>query len=401
LKQKLSNIFFLIAFIEILSAILIFPEIAKYWRTDFISYSDAMLNYSVSVFIISIVTILLGILLRIVKGEIVLNIFLFLIIISLIFVSDRLLLAKIGLGLWEYDSQLFYKHRPSKTVNWGSDFNNKIVRINSSGFHDDEFLQKKDKNEFRILCLGNSITMGHGVSRDETFATQLEKFEFNNKNINAYNLGVQGYSTFQENIVLQNIFSYNPDLVILEFCYNDITEPFYVNKEFGGLGFDYHNVFQIKNEVLSFIVNETGYGRYFTKKIFYKELTSLKKIELLQVDTLSIKPKYKQFAEGWKLFYKSIQLIKNKLLAHNIPFIVAIFPYRNQLFNVEFQNAEIEVSKILKNEKVNFLIIREELEKKKDEIKLNSIFLDEDHYTKDGHKLISEILFKKIYDIAN
>jgi hypothetical protein len=243
--------------------------------------------------------------------------------------------------------------------------------------------------------------MGHGVSRDETFATQLEKFEFNNKNINAYNLGVQGYSTFQENIVLQNIFSYNPDLVILEFCYNDITEPFYVNKEFGGLGFDYHNVFQIKNEVLSFIVNETGYGRYFTKKIFYKELTSLKKIELLQVDTLSIKPKYKQFAEGWKLFYKSIQLIKNKLLAHNIPFIVAIFPYRNQLFNVEFQNAEIEVSKILKNEKVNFLIIREELEKKKDEIKLNSIFLDEDHYTKDGHKLISEILFKKIYDIAN
>lgn len=70
------------------------------------------------------------------------------------------------------DPELHYKHRPNAKRHWDS-FGNKPIIINSWGHHDNEFPVEKPAKQCRILNLGDSITMGHGVIRDETYSNQL------------------------------------------------------------------------------------------------------------------------------------------------------------------------------------------------------------------------------------
>lgn len=146
--------------------------------------------------------------------------------ISIIILTDRILLNYFKLPLWEWDEKLHYKHRLNSFRLWES-FGNKPIVINEYGHHDDSFPIKKRKKEFRILNLGDSITMGHGVTKDETYSKFLEiilsdsMLEYDV--IQAINTGVQGYSSFQELEVLKRSLIYKPDVVTIGFCLNDVT----------------------------------------------------------------------------------------------------------------------------------------------------------------------------------
>src|SRR3989344_1702591 len=69
-----------------------------------------------------------------------------------------------------------------------------IVKTNSYGFRDNEF----NITENGIILLGDSITFGHGVEQDETFAQILEN-DLSSKGIEVYNLGVVGYGLKEYN----------------------------------------------------------------------------------------------------------------------------------------------------------------------------------------------------------
>lgn len=85
--------------------------------------------------------------------------------------GDHALLRKFPLPPWVPDPELHYRLRPNATYEFGG----KTVRIDSHGFHDDEFPVAKPPGELRLVCLGDSVTMGHGVMRDETYVNQLER----------------------------------------------------------------------------------------------------------------------------------------------------------------------------------------------------------------------------------
>ncbi len=144
-------------------------------------------------------------------------------------------------------------------------YDNKLIMTNLYGHHDDDFAVKKTDREFRALILGDSITMGHGVTREQTFSNQLEillqKSGKNQRRYQVINTGVQGYSTFQEFHELKRSLIFQPDFVAVGFCMNDVQEPFMINRNFGGVGIDYHGVTQVFNYYLSYLLNETGYGR--------------------------------------------------------------------------------------------------------------------------------------------
>ena len=83
----------------------------------------------------------------------------------------------------------------------------------------------KNKNEYRIIYLGSSITMGWGVPFDSVFTSLLEeKMNKNNNNIyyNIINAGIGNYNTEMESIYLDmNIASLHPDQVFLHYFIND------------------------------------------------------------------------------------------------------------------------------------------------------------------------------------
>lgn len=76
----------------------------------------------------------------------------------------------------------------------------------------------KDKNSFRILCLGDSYTYGVGTSFEYSYPAQLEKFlkQTYGERIQVSNLGSPGSNSYRAlNILTQNIHQVNPDLIIL------------------------------------------------------------------------------------------------------------------------------------------------------------------------------------------
>ena len=103
--------------------------------------------------------------------------------VALLVLADRMVLAWVGLPYWIVDQQVHYRHRPGVTRNWlagnpstAADLGigDRLIHINDFGHHDDDFPAQKPAGEFRGLLIGDSIVMGHGVTKDEAFSNGLE-----------------------------------------------------------------------------------------------------------------------------------------------------------------------------------------------------------------------------------
>lgn len=117
-----------------------------------------------------------------------------------------------------------YKMRPGGDCEGG--------RLNSEGFKDNEFLLEKGKDLFRIVMLGDSITKGTGIPLGLTFSDELERL-LNSEHQDSgpkiryevMNFGVGGYNIVSEVEALKvYALRYRPDLVVLNYFYNDNEE---------------------------------------------------------------------------------------------------------------------------------------------------------------------------------
>ncbi|MBD3155413.1 MAG: hypothetical protein GF368_02035 [Candidatus Aenigmarchaeota archaeon] len=92
------------------------------------------------------------------------------------------------------------------------------ISTNSHGFRDTEHELEKSNNTCRVLFLGDSSTFGYTVERNESFVRLFEKKleDSSEKNVEVMNLGVGGFSTTEEYIVLEKYgIKYSPDVVIM------------------------------------------------------------------------------------------------------------------------------------------------------------------------------------------
>jgi lysophospholipase L1-like esterase len=99
------------------------------------------------------------------------------------------------------------------------------VKINSHGHRDREFTFEKNVNTTRILMLGDSLTLGWGVSYEETVSKYLEKLLNKSRDNKAYeliNTGVGNTNTDMQVSYFQTSgINFSPDFVILNYFIND------------------------------------------------------------------------------------------------------------------------------------------------------------------------------------
>jgi len=99
--------------------------------------------------------------------------------------------------------------------------------ISSQGFRDLEVKIPKPSGVKRILVLGDSLAYGLFVPRQKNFSRLLERF-FQEKDepVDVVNTGVNGYTTYNEVRFFESEGArYEPDIVVLAFCFNDIVNP--------------------------------------------------------------------------------------------------------------------------------------------------------------------------------
>ena len=135
------------------------------------------------------------------------------------------------LEMWKYalevkgissDPLIGHNHRPNRQAFlMGVQFD-----TNSKGLRDREFSYEKPPGRLRIMMLGDSFTVGWGAKFDETFAKRIERmYADRGVQAEAINTGVGNYNTIQEvEYYLREGYKYNPDIVVLNFTFND-AEP--------------------------------------------------------------------------------------------------------------------------------------------------------------------------------
>ncbi|HEX6886280.1 MAG TPA: SGNH/GDSL hydrolase family protein [Planctomycetota bacterium] len=123
------------------------------------------------------------------------------------------------------DPELGWRHRPgAEDTYWGEP-----VRLNAHGQRGPERAPARTPGATRVLVLGDSVAFGLLVADDaDTFPARLEG-ELGARlarPVECLNTGVAGWSTRQERQFLEREGArWRPDLVLLAFVLNDVTEP--------------------------------------------------------------------------------------------------------------------------------------------------------------------------------
>ena len=112
-----------------------------------------------------------------------------------------------------------YRHRSPDVEVW--------FEINSRGLRADrEYPYAKPPGTVRIVSLGDSFTAGYEVDYDQTFSQVIEReLSRAGLEVEVLNAGVSGYSNAEALLYLEReLFRYDPDLVMLSFFGNDLSD---------------------------------------------------------------------------------------------------------------------------------------------------------------------------------
>ncbi len=419
-----SKFLTLLGTVELLSAFFVTSYIYKFWNLRPVSYrivsvDSIVLKYLSCSVVLGLITLFFGVYLSKKRKEIFYSISILFVFISVLVLTDRLILVKFGLPPWIPDTRRHYKNRPYlkgiyKAKTWKGEIINAVSRTNRYGYQDDDFSQRKPKGELRGVMLGDSAALGYGVDPSDTYSNQLEKMlRKADKKYRTYqiiNTGVAGYSTFQEYYVFKEALKFKPDFVTLGFSMNDIVEPFLVNTDFGGAGFDYHHVRQSANPLIGYLLNETGLGRLIQRlnpppDLVTKNIGTIKEAAMYS-DTDP------RFITAWKRILNDLSKIYRLADDNHIKIILLIFPCTYQLGDIHAQvpqkilinNAKKHNVDVIDFTKVFESIVSRSLvyEKGSSKKEMNTLankeiekyYLDTDHFSEEGHRVVALRLLK-------
>jgi len=186
------------------------------------------------------------------------------------------------------------------------------VSTNADGFRDDEYPVQKSERR-RIVFLGDSLTLGWGVEKEESFEHILESKLDSLSPTEIINLGVGNYNTTQEvNLFIDKGMKYKPDQVVLFYFIND-AEPLPRKSRVPGL------------------------GHFRTITFFWSRIKALK---VRMTDSVGFKEYYsalyKEGSAGWEQSKSALLKLKELSHKHGFDFRVVILPELHELVDYAF-----------------------------------------------------------------
>ncbi len=276
------------------------------------------------------------------------------------------------------------------------------VRINNKGLRGPEVAYEKPPNVTRVLFLGDSVTAGFALRKDEDaypYVATRRLAEAAGREIQTINAAVNGYSTWQQAIYLwKEGFKYNPDLVVVAFNPNDVTDK-YELKRFGGywdgwtLEYAWTSVFDRLRDrsALFFFGNQAVLRLKFGKDI----QAGAQRKEFLSVGSLVHSPDSPEVLEAWSSTYEELDQIFDFCKSRGIAAAVLICPYRFQLEDpIRYSAPQRAILKYSESRSIPALDLIPPLIEaaKRQVIRPEYYFLDQVHLTEEGNRVVGEIV---------
>lgn len=152
-------------------------------------------------------------------------------VIIALFVAEVVVRVTVPIGnrgtelvFFQYDELMGWTNKPGAHGTLEIPASTTTVDINEQGQRDD--LAAAEKTHRRIIVLGDSQTWGYGVEADERYTEAMEDaLNEGTENVEVINMGVSGYGTGQEYLLLRTHgLTYHPDVVVVGFYSNDLGD---------------------------------------------------------------------------------------------------------------------------------------------------------------------------------
>jgi lysophospholipase L1-like esterase len=301
--------------------------------------------------------------------------------------------GKTRAGFVEPDPDLIWRLKPRLSG---------TLATNQLGFRDTTY---KANVDYKILLLGDSVSWGDGVRMEQSYPFLLERtlnLDYPGKTFEVINTGVPGYSTFQQLIYLRKKgIKLKPNIIIHQFCLNDIVERYSVLFEYGGdnifLGVDTRSSIEGLHGWM--VTHSRAYERVIRYLVNFERKKQEYAVINLAKDELSPK-----LDEAWRLVLKELSQIVQIAEQENIPYLLIVAPYRFQLEN-PLNNNQPQVRLQHFSLKRNFKIF-DLLDGFYSHHQLSGtqLFNDENHFSESGHMLTATLLsdqIEKIIQLTN
>jgi len=293
------------------------------------------------------------------------------------------------------DRDLIWSLRPD----WnGFELNGASVSINSLGLRGPVVTPTPAASVKRILFLGDSVVFGHGLAENSTISNQLQKQlkdrqpEYQSEVLNA---GVPGYSTFQSDLYYRlHGQQLKPDLVLLGFCLNDVTERYTSVAKYGGRRIFMKNV-------------DTSAGMSWPRRMWRQlavrqalvtlQRGSARRGENYRVEKLWTDPTAQHVKEAWQLVFDEIDRLAQAVDESGANFMVVIFPYSFQLpVNGPGDGPQRALTGHLETRGIQFFDVLGPLKQSGEPPEV--FFVDDNHFSASGSLVVARQIAELIQD---
>jgi lysophospholipase L1-like esterase len=185
-----------------------------------------------------------------------------------------------------------------------------VATVNKQGFRvrsADVTYSKDSDGYFRIICLGDSFTYGHGVADDKTYPVFLEKYleDICQRKIQVINAGVCGATITEElDMYIKHCIQLQPALVVLLFQEADIN--------------DFAKILLLKAK--------KGHVGDIDKYLLGSKIYSLVKLKILQQQkkySISYYEKYEEYVMN--KYLENVESLNKIVMSNNSVLIVVIY----------------------------------------------------------------------------
>jgi len=295
------------------------------------------------------------------------------------------------------DLELGWRHRPGAQDVWLGE----AVRINSKGLRGEEIPYERTPGAHRILFLGDSVTFGDRLAADEEtlparIATALSARV--GRPVEAVNFGVSGYSQWQEAKFLRSEgIKYSPDIVIVTFVLNDVTEKLELTR-FGGTGEGFQLAYTHASNLDRWLDKSNialGIRAFVARRRFGSDVSAgARAAEQLTVRTLIDFPEREDVQRAWAITFVELDEIVALCRERDLPLLVLLSPFAFQLDEPQRDAPQQEMIRYAERNGLGYLDLLKPLstDLSSAQRRPEFYFADSNHYTADGTRAVADFV---------
>ena len=206
---------------------------------------------------------------------------------------------------WEQKWQGEFYIMQSSAVGWPP-----WEKFNGDGVRDRTHALEKPRGVKRVVCLGDSVTLGYGIRSEEAFPQVLQELlDESGPGVEVFNVALSGWSSRQQRTAYRRIArKYQPDHVLLGICLNDVAE--------------------LQNNLAR---PPTWLSLLHRRSALVRRVVDAPGREIRNVEEMLDQPDSPRVQEGFARLFLELAALRDEARADGASLSVAVFPFRFQL----------------------------------------------------------------------